>query len=75
MMGDGPNPTSKHSKYSVNEDGELVMKGEFCKECKHGVFLGVHNDRKVCGKCGGNTRCECASCEKRYKKVTSNQSE
>ena len=51
MMGDGPNPNGKHSKYSV-EDGKLVRKGDFCPVCGPGVFLGVHKDRKVCGKCG-----------------------
>ena len=50
-MGDGPNPNGKHSKYAV-EDGKLVRRGDFCPDCKEGVFLGVHEDRKVCGKCG-----------------------
>ncbi|MDP6661737.1 MAG: hypothetical protein QF760_03550 [Candidatus Thalassarchaeaceae archaeon] len=50
-MGDGPNPNGKHSKYSV-KDGELIRKGETCPECGPGVFLGIHSDRKVCGKCG-----------------------
>ena len=51
MIGDGPNPNGKHSKYSV-EDGKLVRTGESCEDCGPGVFLGVHEDRKVCGKCG-----------------------
>jgi len=50
MVG-GPNPHAKHSKYSV-EDGELVRKGDVCPNCGPGVFLGIHSDRKVCGKCG-----------------------
>ncbi len=50
-MGDGPNPNSKHSKYSV-EDGQLVRNGLECPHCGPGVFLGEHSDRKVCGKCG-----------------------
>ena len=50
-MGEGPNPNSKHSKYSV-EDGELVRRGIECPTCGPGVFLGVHSDRMVCGKCG-----------------------
>ena len=46
-----PNPAAKWSKY--NTDGEsLVRKNEFCKTCGPGVFLGVHADRKTCGKCG-----------------------
>ena len=51
MMGEGPNPNSKHSKYEV-QDGELVRKGTECPVCGPGVFLGEHRDRKVCGKCG-----------------------
>lgn len=50
-MSEGPNPAAKWSKY--NTDGEsLVRKNEFCKTCGPGVFLGVHADRKTCGKCG-----------------------
>lgn len=52
-MSEGPNPAAKWSKY--NTDGEsLVRKNEFCPEptCGPGVFLGVHADRKTCGKCG-----------------------
>ena len=46
-----PNPAAKWSKY--NTDGEsLVRNGEFCPKCGPGVFLGVHADRKICGKCG-----------------------
>ena len=50
-MGEGPNPNGKHSKYAV-EGGELIRKGETCPACGPGVFLGIHSDRKVCGKCG-----------------------
>lgn len=52
MMGEGPNPNGKHSKYSI-EDGKLIRK-ETCPEpnCGPGVFLAVHKDRKSCGKCG-----------------------
>lgn len=48
---DGPNPKGKWAKYSL-EDGKLVRKGEFCPNCKEGVFLAVHSDRKSCGRCG-----------------------
>ena len=51
MMGEGPNPNAKHSKYSI-EDGRLVRKGVTCPKCGPGVFLGEHSDSKVCGKCG-----------------------
>lgn len=27
-------------------------KNPFCPKCGKGVFMGVHKDRKVCGKCG-----------------------
>ena len=51
-MPDGsPNPQAKHTKYSVEGDN-LVRKGIFCPICGPGVFLGIHNDRNVCGKCG-----------------------
>tara|TARA_B100000029_G_scaffold291457_1_gene285019 strand:+ start:34834 stop:35025 length:192 start_codon:yes stop_codon:yes gene_type:complete len=56
-MGEGPNSHGKHSKYII-EDGEIVgrkdgeFEKKFCPECGPGVFLGVHSDRKVCGKCG-----------------------
>ena len=56
-MGDGPNPNGKHSKYSV-EDGKMVRRGEFCPNCGPGVFLGIHEDRKGCGKCGHSTQSE-----------------
>ena len=58
MMGNGPNPKGKHSKYKV-EDGKLV-RAEMCPECNSeqehphtsGVFLAVHGNRKSCGRCG-----------------------
>ena len=56
-MGEGPNPNSKYSKYSV-EGGELVRKGTECPNCGPGVFLGEHSDRKVCGKCGPTIKSE-----------------
>ena len=56
-MSDGPNPRSKWSKYSIDGDS-LVRKGEFVPVCGPGVFLGIHNDRKVCGKCGYNSNDE-----------------
>ena len=56
-MGDGPNPSAKWNKYSV-EDGSLVRKGEFCPKCGPGVFLGIHTDRKVCGRCGHSSKNE-----------------
>ena len=56
-MGEGPNPNGKHSKYAV-EGGELVRKGESCPNCGPGVFLGIHSDRKVCGKCGHSSDLE-----------------
>ena len=56
-MSDGPNPRSKWSKYSIDGDS-LVRKGEFCPVCGPGVFLLIHNDRKVCGKCGYNSNDE-----------------
>ncbi len=51
-MGDGPKAGAKWSKYSVGDDGTLTRKAEFCPQCGPGVFLGVHKDRKSCGRCG-----------------------
>ncbi|MDE0953737.1 MAG: hypothetical protein OR994_03590 [Candidatus Poseidoniales archaeon] len=56
-MSEGPNPQAKWSKYAINGDS-LVRNGEFCPTCGPGVFLGIHNDRKVCGKCGHNSKDE-----------------
>jgi small subunit ribosomal protein S27Ae len=52
MMPNGsPNSQAKHTKYVIEGDS-LTRKGEFCPVCGPGVFLGIHSDRKVCGKCG-----------------------
>ena len=51
-MGDGPNTAAKYNKYSIDDDGKLVRKAEFCPTCGPGVFLGVHANRKSCGRCG-----------------------
>jgi small subunit ribosomal protein S27Ae len=50
-MGDNPSAAAKWSKYSI-EDGKLTRKQEFCPKCGPGVFMGVHADRKTCGRCG-----------------------
>ena len=52
MMGEGPNPNGKWSKYAVDDEGNLVRKSEFCPRCKEGVFMAKHSDRKSCGRCG-----------------------
>lgn len=52
MMSDGPKASAKWSKYSIDEDGKLVRKAEFCPTCGPGVFLAMHSDRKSCGRCG-----------------------
>tara|TARA_B100001113_G_C20944165_1_gene550147 strand:+ start:45 stop:218 length:174 start_codon:yes stop_codon:yes gene_type:complete len=41
---------SKPSKY--DSSGDTLVRGEHCPNCGPGVFLGVHSDRKNCGKCG-----------------------
>ena len=51
-MGDGPNTAAKYNKYSIDDDGKLVRKSEFCPTCGPGVFLAVHANRKSCGRCG-----------------------
>ena len=53
-MGDGPKPGAKWSKYTINEDGTLTRKADFCPDprCGPGIFLALHKDRKSCGRCG-----------------------
>jgi|TARA_B100001094_G_scaffold217710_1_gene211792 small subunit ribosomal protein S27Ae len=57
MMGE-PNPNAKWSKYAIAEDGSLERKGEECPTCGAGVFLGIHSDRKTCGRCGYSVKKE-----------------
>ena len=57
MMGE-PNPNAKWSKYAIAEDGSLERKGEECPTCGKGVFLGIHSDRKTCGRCGYSVKKE-----------------
>ena len=57
-MTDGPNPKAKWSKYAIAEDGTLERKAEHCPNCGPGVFLGVHSDRKTCGRCGYSVKIE-----------------
>ena len=57
MMGE-PNPNAKWSKYAIAEDGTLVRKAEHCPVCGEGVFLGIHADRKTCGRCGYSVKIE-----------------
>ena len=51
-MSDGPKAGAKWSKFSVGEDGKLVVNAEFCPVCGPGVFLASHANRKSCGRCG-----------------------
>ncbi len=53
-----PNPKAKWSKYAIAEDGTLERKAEHCPNCGPGVFLGVHSDRKTCGRCGYSVKIE-----------------
>ena len=44
-------PTQTWKLYEAS--GEAVKrKNPFCPKCGTGVYLAVHKDRKVCGKCG-----------------------
>ena len=52
MMGDGPSTAAKWNKYSIDDDGKLQRKAEFCKQCGPGVFMAIHANRKSCGRCG-----------------------
>ena len=53
-----PNANAKWSKYAIAEDGTLVRNAEVCPTCGPGVFLGVHSDRKTCGRCGYSVKIE-----------------
>lgn len=57
MMGE-PNPKAKWSKYAIADDGTLERKAEHCPNCGPGVFLGIHADRKTCGRCGYSVKIE-----------------
>jgi len=57
VMGDSPSAAAKWSKYSI-DDGKLTRKQEFCPKCGPGVFMGVHSDRKTCGRCGHSEKNE-----------------
>lgn len=38
-------------KYDV-ENGEVKRGGRSCPRCGEGVFLGEHDNRLTCGRCG-----------------------
>lgn len=40
------------SRFYKIEDGKLVRTHETCPTCGPGVFMGIHADRKACGRCG-----------------------
>ena len=43
-------PTQLWKLYQVH-DNTLTRKSAFCPKCGPGTFLGVHKNRKQCGKC------------------------
>ena len=49
-MSDSPNANAKWSKYKI--EGDELVRAASCPTCGPGVFLGVHSNRKTCGKCG-----------------------
>ena len=44
-------PTQLWTLYETKGD-VVSRKKPFCPKCKEKTFLGVHKDRKHCGKCG-----------------------
>jgi small subunit ribosomal protein S27Ae len=51
-----PAPVKKGKSYQIYkaykiEGGRLIRKGGMCPKCE-GSLLGLHKDRKSCGKCG-----------------------
>lgn len=50
----GPKTLRKSKKdcYAVSKEGKLERKKKHCPKCGPGVFLGEHENRLACGKCG-----------------------
>ncbi len=44
------NPKKPMQIWKIYEQGKA--KNPECPKCGKGVFMAVHKDRKVCGKCG-----------------------
>jgi len=42
--------SKKYAKYKV--EGDTVKAAQTCPKCGPAMFLGLHKDRKHCGKCG-----------------------
>ena len=42
---------AKKDNYEMDGD-KLVRKNPVCPKCGPGVFMGVHEDRTACGRCG-----------------------
>ncbi|MBD3263374.1 30S ribosomal protein S27ae [Candidatus Woesearchaeota archaeon] len=43
--------TRKHDQYEI-KGNKIERKGRVCPKCGAGVFMGEHEDRYACGKCG-----------------------
>jgi len=46
----GRNASTKYKMYTV--EGGAVKRKRSCPRCGPGIFLGEHQNRFVCGKCG-----------------------
>jgi len=46
----GRKASNKYKMYSI--EGDSLKKKRFCPRCGPGIFLGEHQNRLVCGKCG-----------------------
>jgi len=42
--------SQKYKKYTI--EGSTIKRGRYCPKCGVSVFLGEHENRYVCGKCG-----------------------
>ena len=42
--------SKKWGKYKL--EGSTIIRKKNCPKCGPGIFLGEHNDRVHCGKCG-----------------------
>jgi len=43
--------TSKRMYYKI-DGGKIVRERQNCPKCGPGTFMGKHNDRTSCGRCG-----------------------
>lgn len=48
--GKNKQPSKKYAKYT--KEASTLKRAQTCPKCGPGMFLGLHKNRKHCGKCG-----------------------